>query len=75
MKTSLIALILAAVTTQMEGCEKVRLFERIYDMYANWHSYDMFAQIMLIIWTLGLGIMLIFIGKYLTTKTTNTSSK
>jgi hypothetical protein len=73
MKTSLIALILGAVTTQMEGCEKVRLFERIYDMYANWHSYDMFAQIMLIIWTLGLGILLILIGRYLST--TNTSTK
>jgi hypothetical protein len=73
MKTSLIALILGAVTTQMEGCEKVRLFERIHDMYANWYSYDMFSQIMLIIWTLGLGILLILIGRYLTT--TNTTSK
>jgi hypothetical protein len=75
MKPTLLSLLFGAVTTQLEGCEKVRLFERIYDMYSNWHSYDMFAQIMLIIWTLGLGIMLIFIGKYLTTKTTNTSTK
>ena len=75
MKTSLIALILGAVTTQMEGCEKVRLFERIHDMYANWHSYDMFSQIMLIIWTLGLGVLLILIGRYLSTTNTNSSSK
>lgn len=75
MKTSLIALILGAVSTQMEGCEKVRLFERIHDMYANWHTYDMFAQIMLIIWTLGLGVLLILIGRYLSTTNTNTSSK
>jgi len=75
MKIFTLTLLFGAVITQMEGCEKVRLFERIYDMYANWHSYDMFSQIMLIIWTLGLGIMLIFIVKYLTTKPTNTSSK
>jgi hypothetical protein len=73
MKIFTLTLLFGAVTTQMEGCEKVRLFERIYDMYANWHSYDMFAQIMLIIWTLGLGILLILIGRYLST--TNTSSK
>ena len=73
MKIFTLTLLLGAITTQMEGCEKVRLFERIYDMYANWHSYDMFAQIMLIIWTLGLGILLILIGRYLST--TNTSSK
>jgi len=73
MKTTLIALILGAVTTQMEGCEKVRFFERIYDMYANWYTYDMFSQIMLVIWTLGLGILLVLIGRYLTT--TNTNSK
>jgi hypothetical protein len=73
MKIFTLTLLFGAVTTQMEGCEKVRLFERIHDMYANWHSYDMFAQIMLIIWTLGLGILLILIGRYLST--TNTSSK
>ena len=73
MKIFTLTLLFGAVTTQMEGCEKVRLFERIYDMYANWHSYDMFAQIMLIIWALGLGILLILIGRYLST--TNTSTK
>jgi hypothetical protein len=73
MKTSLIALILGAVITQMEGCEKVRLFERIHDMYENWHNYDLFTQAVLIFWTLGLGILFILIGRYLTT--TNTTSK
>jgi hypothetical protein len=73
MKIFTLTLLFGAVITQMEGCEKVRLFERIYDMYANWHSYDMFAQIMLIIWALGLGILLILIGRYLST--TNTSTK
>jgi hypothetical protein len=73
MKTSLIALILGAVITQMEGCEKVRLFERIHDMYANWDKYDLFTQAVLIFWTLGLGILFILIGRYLTT--TNTTSK
>jgi hypothetical protein len=75
MKTSLIALILGAVTTQMEGCEKVRLFERIHDMYANWHKYDLFTQAVLIFWTLGLGILFILIGRYLSTTNTNSSSK
>lgn len=73
MKTTLLALILGAVTTQMEGCEKVRFFERIYEMYDNFYKYDMFSQIMLIIWTLGLGILLFLIGRYITT--TNTSQK
>jgi hypothetical protein len=73
MKTTLLALMFGAVSTQMEGCEKVRFFERIYEMYDNFYKYDMFSQIMLIIWTTGLGILLILIGRYITT--TNTSSK
>ena len=73
MKFFTLTLLFGAVTTQMEGCEKVRFFERIYDMYANWYTYDMFSQIMLVIWTLGLGILLVLIGRYLTT--TNTNSK
>jgi len=75
MKIFILTLFFGAVTTHMEGCEKVRLFERIHDMYANWYSYDLFSQIMLIIWTLGLGVLLILIGRYLSTTNTNSSSK
>jgi hypothetical protein len=66
MKTTIIALMLSVIVTE-EGCEKIRLLERIYDMYANWYTYDTFTQIMLIIWTLGLGVLLFLIGQYLTT--------
>lgn len=61
MKTTIIALMFGAVITQEEGCERARFFEKLYDMYANWYTYDMFTQIMLIIFTLGLGIIL-FLG-------------
>jgi hypothetical protein len=66
MKTTILSLILGAVTTQMEGCEKVRLFERMRDVYANWYDYPISTQNFLIIFTLGFGILMLLIGRYLT---------
>lgn len=66
MKSYILALIFGAVTTQMEGCEKVRFFERLRDVYANWYDYPIGTQIFLIIFTLGFGILMLLIGRYLT---------
>ena len=66
MKASLIALMLGAIATQMEGCEKISFFEKLRDIYANWYDYPIGTQIFLVIFTLSFGILMLLIARYLT---------